>query len=121
MTNEMGLDWKIKATYSEFVDYLLEKYGEVKRHMVPWDYYDRFYNKTRHSYKETTSRTDEGLITHTIHTDIKPLDLPAGSPRRKYQVYCDLLEQLLLRIKIVEANTSVNHEDLYGMGLTAAL
>lgn len=111
----------MEMSYGELVDYLRDKYGEIcSRLKVEQCYNERFGLWYEHKDR-TTSRTDEGLISHTIHTDLKPLKLPKNASRNKYKIYCDAIEHFLLRVKIVEERLKVEKTELYGLGLTGAI
>lgn len=130
MMNDKGLEWKLQASYGELVDYMLEKYGPVKMHKVRRaSTHSRYDAATDNIIKEpymhtvdTYTRTDDGLLSHTVHTDLKPLGIPKNASQMRKMVYCDALEHLLLRIKIVEARLAASTDDeLYGLGLTGVL
>ncbi len=90
---------KIKGyTYSEYCDYLQDKYG-----IPPVDYMDENFNKNR-----GVSRTKEGLIAHHKMEDralmlSEPLVARAYLITYQYKeniVYCDYLEHLYLHVLI---------------------
>lgn len=89
-------------SYDELVDYLLKKYGPAK--------YDYFYNANCKSRNPKVSRTKEGLYCHHIDEDkaimLSMTDYAILNPF-EYQkadrlVYCNILEHLLLHIKIIQ-------------------
>lgn len=91
---------------NELVSYLLNKYGKAQ--------HDYFSNETCRSKNPKTKRTNEGLICHHIDEDKAILlsnDIFAINNPYEYQkadrlVYCNILEHLILHIKIVEENTN---------------
>lgn len=85
-------------TYDELVDYLKKKYGAAQ--------YDYFCNATLKSKNRKVSRTKEGLICHHVKED-EGVNLgnaadqfPPEWQNKENLVYCNLLEHLLLHIKI---------------------
>lgn len=99
-TNKTDLLSHINDTYEEFVNVLLKKYGKVKG--------DYFVNKQCKSKNQKIIKTNEGLNIHHIDEDKVIL---LGEPKIaaimpfEYQkadrlVYANLLEHLLLHIKI---------------------
>ena len=93
---------ELEMKYSELVEYLLKKYGPAK--------YDYFCTESCKSKNHKVSRTNEGLYCHHIDED-KAIMLSNDSYAIKnpyeYQkaerlVYCNVLEHLILHIKIVE-------------------
>jgi len=93
---------EMAMTYDELVNHLLHKYGKAK--------YDYFCNETCESYNKKVSRTREGLYCHHIDEDKEIMlseSLIAKSRPYKYQkadrlVYCNILEHVMLHIKIME-------------------
>jgi len=93
---------QLKMPYNELVERLLAKYGSAQ--------YDYFRNESCKSKNPKVSRTDEGLICHHIDEDKAILlsnDKCAANNPFEYQkadrlVYCNVLEHLILHIKIVE-------------------
>jgi len=87
-------------TYYELQSYLLEKYGPVQ--------YDYFANSECRSQSKKLSRTKEGLYCHHIDEDKGGnLSDPQSAKLHPYQwqkkerlVYCNILEHLILHIKI---------------------
>lgn len=109
---------EMQMGYNELVDYLLKKYGPSK--------YDYFCNENCKSKNQKVSRTDEGLICHHIDED-KAIKLSedkyASMNPYEYQkadrlVYCNILEHLLLHVKIVEEprNIDANIDEFQGIG-----
>ncbi len=108
---------QLKMTYSELVDYLLKKYGEAQ--------YDYFVNENCKSKNKKVSRTDEGLYCHHIDEDKAIMlcnDKFAINNPYEYQkanrlVYCNILEHLILHIKIVEEPRNINANKLEAQGI----
>lgn len=93
---------ELKMSYIEYVNYLLQKYGSAK--------YDYFRTPSCSSRNPNISRTDEGLFCHHIDED-KAILLSNPEIARNYPfeyqkanrlVYCDIVEHLILHIKIAE-------------------
>ena len=111
MTGE-DLRKQMDMTYEEQVDYLLEKYGPSK-----YDYFISEYNLIKN---RMISRTREGLECHHIDEDIIPtLSDPDTAIQWSYKyqkkdrlVYCNLLEHLLMHIKIGRNRFYENHEEM---------
>lgn len=109
---------QLKMTYDELVDYLLKKYGPAQ--------YDYFCNESCKSKNSKVSRTNEGLYCHHIDEDKAILlsnDKFAVNNPFEYQkanrlVYCNVLEHLILHIKIVEEpkNENANQMEIQGIG-----
>ncbi len=109
---------ELEMKYSELVEYLLKKYGPAK--------YDYFCTESCKSKNHKVSRTNEGLYCHHIDED-KAIMLSNDSYAIKnpyeYQkaerlVYCNVLEHLILHIKIVEEprNKDANELEIQGIG-----
>ena len=111
------IEAELGMTYKELVDYLLEKYGPSE--------YDYFVNESCRTKNKKIVRSSEGLICHHIDEDkaimLSDPRFAVGSPF-EYQkasrlVYCNILEHLILHIKIAgEAN-----EETVGMGIGGAV
>lgn len=109
---------ELGMTYQELVGYLLEKYGPAK--------HDYFCNETCRSKNRKVTRSKEGLVCHHIDEDKAILlsnPLYAVKNPFEYQkasrlVYSNILEHLLLHIKIVEdpRHECANPLELPGMG-----
>ncbi len=108
----------IEMKYNELVEFLLDKYGSAK--------YDYFTNKTCTSKNKKVGRSNEGLVCHHIDED-KAIMLAEKEFAQKnpfeYQkahrlVYCNLLEHLLLHIKIAEEPRAKgsNLQEIQGIG-----
>ena len=104
--------------YKEIISYLLGKYGPV-----PGDY---FANETCRSKNRKITRTKEGLFIHHIDEDkaiMLSTDGFAINNSYRYQkadrlVYCNILEHLILHVKIAEEprNVNANKDELPGIG-----
>lgn len=98
--NSEELKNELKMTYEELQHYLIEKYGGAK--------YDYFVNPECKSKNQKVSRTCEGLYCHHMNED-KGGNL-ANPPQARMQpfewqkkgqlVYCNILEHLILHMKI---------------------
>jgi hypothetical protein len=109
---------EMKMKYHELVGYLLEKYGKAQ--------HDYFLTENCKSKNTKVSRTKEGLYCH--HTDEdKAIDLsnsdfaiinPFNYQKADRLVYCNVLEHLILHIKIFEEpkNTKANDMEVQGLG-----
>lgn len=91
---------QFRMTYYELQSYLLEKYGPAQ--------YDYFANSECRSHNSKLSRTKEGLYCHHMDED-KGGNLsdsnsaklqPFEWQRKERLVYCNILEHLILHIKI---------------------
>lgn len=96
------IDKQMAMSYAELVDYLLKKYGPAK--------YDYFRNESCRSHNPKVSRASEGLECHHIDEDkaimLNNSKYAINSPY-EYQkadrlVYCNVLEHLILHVKIAE-------------------
>lgn len=102
ITSEM-----LAMTYNELVEYLLDKYGNVK-----YDYYTTLEHK---SVQKKNSRTSEGLEIHHIDENKYPsLSTREFADKAPYEcqkadrlVYANVLEHLLLHIKIDEEDAAI--------------
>lgn len=115
-----GLIYKkmLNSSYSDIVKYLLKKYGAAK--------HDYFKDTACTIKNPHVSRTDEGLYCHHIDEDKAIMlsnDTYAAANPFEYQkashlVYCNLLEHLLLHVKIAEEprNVNANENELPGIG-----
>ena len=109
---------ELLLTYKELVSYLLSKYGKV-----PGDY---FSTKSCKSKNKKISRTAEGLYVHHIDedkaimlsTDKFAVENPFEYQKADRLVYCDILEHLMLHIKIVEEprRADANPLEIPGIG-----
>lgn len=109
---------QLRMTYSELVEYLLKKYGSAK--------YDYFRTESCKSKNPKVSRTNEGLYCHHIDEDKAIMlcdDRFATDNSFEYQkadrlVYCNVLEHLILHIKIIEEprNKNANKMEIQGLG-----
>lgn len=109
---------QLKMTYDELVDYLLKKYGPAQ--------YDYFCNESCKSKNSKISRTNEGLYCHHIDenkaillsNDKFAVNNPFEYQKANRLVYCNILEHLILHIKIVEEpkNENANKMEIQGIG-----
>ena len=116
--NSVEIQKQLKMTYDELVQYLLKKYGAAK--------YDYFLTETCKSKNPKVSRTSEGLYCHHIDEDKAIMlcndEFAANNPfeyqKAERLVYCNVLEHLILHIKIVEEprNENANKMELQGIG-----
>ena len=107
----------LKSSYTDIVKYLLKKYGAAKHN---------YFKDTNCTEKNPlVSRTSEGLYCHHIDEDKAIMlsnDKYAAANPFEYQkanrlVYCNLLEHLLLHVKIAEnPNEDANEGELPGIG-----
>ena len=105
---------EIHMSYEEYVNYLLKKYGKSE--------YDYFCDESCKSRNTKGIRTSEGLFQHHIDEDKAillstkecALVQPYEYQKASRLVYCNLLEHLLLHIKIVEEKFS--ETNFVGMG-----
>ena len=108
----------LKKSYQEVVEYLWKKYGTAK--------HDYFKDASCKSKNPLVSRTTEGLYCHHVDEDKAIMlsnDTYAALNPYDYQkanrlVYCNLLEHLLLHVKIAEEprNEDANENELPGIG-----
>ena len=109
---------ELKMSYKDLVAHLLAKYGAAKG--------DYFLTESCRSKNNSISRGKEGLFCHHIDEDkaimLSNPDFAARNPF-EYQkanrlVYCDILEHLILHIKIAEEPKSdaANENELVGIG-----
>ena len=107
----------LKTSYNEAVKYFLKKYGAAKHN---------YFKDTNCTTKNPqVARTSEGLYCHHIDEDKAIMlsnDKFAAANPFDYQkanrlVYCNLLEHLLLHVKIAEnPNAQANENELPGIG-----
>ena len=107
----------LKVSYNEVVDNLIKKYGAAKHN---------YFKDTGCTKKNPlVTRTNEGLICHHIDEDKAIMlcnDKFAAKNPFDYQkadrlVYCNLLEHLLLHVKIAEnPNETASGNELPGIG-----
>ena len=106
------------SSYADIVKYLLKKYGVAK--------HDYFKDTACTTKNPLVSRTSEGLYCHHIDEDKAIMlsnDAYAAATPFDYQkadrlVYCNLLEHLILHIKIAAEprNADANENELPGIG-----
>lgn len=115
--NKVYYDKLMQMTYLEIVNFLLEKYGPVNG--------DYFVNERCKTKNKAITRTNEGLFIHHIDEDKAILlaeedhavNQPFSYQKADRLVYCNLLEHLLLHIKIAEeVKVFTNNKDLPGIG-----
>lgn len=109
---------ELAMTYAKLVNHLLNKYGKAE--------HDYFRNETCKSKNPKVPRTSEGLYCHHIDEDKAIMlsnDKFAIKNPYEYQkadrlVYCNILEHLILHIKIMEEpkNFEANEYELQGIG-----
>lgn len=107
----------LKVSYGDIVDWLKEKYGPAKHN---------YFKDTNCTTKNPhVTRTSEGLYCHHIDEDKAIMlsnDKFAAANPFDYQkasrlVYCNLLEHLLLHVKIAEnPSAQANENELPGIG-----
>ncbi|MBQ1733703.1 MAG: hypothetical protein II038_02365 [Lachnospiraceae bacterium] len=101
---DFDIDSILGMSYDEYVNTLVEKYGSV-----PHDYYRNEVCLTRSG----NSRSREGLVIHHIDEDKEaglssmwkyrnPFSMPEEYQKADRLVYCNLVEHLLLHMKILE-------------------
>ena len=105
-------------SYDEIVKLLLKKYGAAK--------HDYFTDRECTIKNKLVSRTAEGLFCHHIDEDkaimLSNDEYAARNPfeyqKKNRLVYCNLLEHLLLHVKIAEEprNPDANENELPGIG-----
>lgn len=91
---------QLDMSYDEQVASLLDKYGHAK--------YDYFCTKSCKSKNQKVSRTGEGLFCHHIREDVADLlssthfavKYPFEYQKAENLVYCNILEHLMLHVKI---------------------
>lgn len=107
----------LKMSYQDIVSALLKKYGSAK--------HDYFKDTACKAKNPLVTRTNEGLFCHHIDEDKAIMlcnDKFAANNPFEYQkadrlVYCNLLEHLLLHVKIAEnPNPDANENELPGIG-----
>ena len=118
MNEQSPCDQMLSMSYDEIVKLLLKKYGAAK--------HDYFTDRECTIKNKLVSRTAEGLFCHHIDEDkaiILSNDEYAARNPFEYQkknrlVYCNLLEHLLLHVKIAEEprNPDANENELPGIG-----
>lgn len=105
----------LEMNYKEVVQVLIQKYGQPKK--------SYFHNNKYWNSNSSNSRTKEGLIIHHIDEDkaimLSDKDFaklkPWGFQLPDRLVYCNLLEHLVLHIKIMEYGHSIKHNNV-GIG-----
>lgn len=116
MTNEF--EELVKKSYLEIVEILVKKYGPAR--------YDYFCSESCNSVNKKASRMAEGLYCHHIDED-KAIKLssignaktnPFEYQRADRLVYCNVLEHLLLHLKIIlePKPKDANKNETHGIG-----
>lgn len=103
---------QMEMDYDKQIEYLLNKYGPAKS--------DYFISENNLTKNRSISRTSEGLECHHIDENIIPTlsDPDIASiysydyQRKERLVYCNLLEHLLLHIKIGQDRYYENHKTM---------
>ena len=112
---------ELAMSYKELVNYLIKKYGKAQG--------DYFVNESCKTKNRNISRSKEGLLIHHIDED-KAIMLSdsrwAVNNPFEYQkadrlVYCNILEHLILHIKIVEEPTPKGARLLEDEGIGGAV
>lgn len=111
-------DQMLSMSYDDLVKHLLKKYGAAK--------HDYFTDRECTIKNKLVSRTSEGLFCHHIDEDkaimLSNDEYTAKNPfeyqKKNRLVYCNLLEHLLLHVKIAEEprNPDANENELPGIG-----
>ena len=111
-------DQMLSMSYDDIVKLLLKKYGAAK--------HDYFTDRECTIKNKLVSRTAEGLFCHHIDEDkaimLSNDEYAARNPfeyqKKNRLVYCNLLEHLLLHVKIAEEprNPDANENELPGIG-----
>ena len=109
---------ELNMSYKELVEHLLAKYGRAKG--------DYFLTESCRSKNNAISRGKEGLFCHHIDEDkaimLSNPDFASRNPfayqKADRLCYCDILEHLILHIKIAEEpkNKDANENELVGIG-----
>lgn len=109
---------ELNMSYKELVEHLLAKYGRAKG--------DYFLTESCRSKNNSISRGKEGLFCHHIDEDkaimLSNPDFASRNPfayqKADRLCYCDILEHLILHIKIAEEpkNKDANENELVGIG-----
>jgi hypothetical protein len=109
---------EMAMTYNELVEYLLKKYGKAQ--------YDYFSTASCKSKNPKVTRTKEGLYCHHIDedkaimlsTDKFAINNPFEYQKADRLVYCNVLEHLMLHIKIFEEpkHEKANAMEIQGLG-----
>lgn len=108
----------LSMPYNEIIQFLLKKYGAAK--------HDYFTDRECTIKNKLVSRTAQGLFCHHIDEDkaimLSNDEYAARNPfeyqKKNRLVYCNLLEHLLLHVKIAEEprNPDANENELPGIG-----
>ena len=101
IVQDYSIEYQLSMTYDDYVHWLLEKYGPAK--------FDYFSNEMCRSKSSNITRTKEGLVCHHIDENkailLSDPDIARANPfeyqKKDRLVYCNLIEHLLLHLKIV--------------------
>lgn len=112
---------QLRMSYNQLVEYLLNKYGKAQ--------HNYFLNESCKSKNKKVTRITEGLYCHHIDEDKAIMlsnDKFAINNPYEYQkadrlVYCNILEHLILHIKIVEEPKDVEANELENQGIGGAI
>lgn len=112
---------QLKMTYDDLVNYLLKKYGPAQ--------YDYFCNESCKSKNSKVIRTSEGLYCHHIDEnkaillskDKYAVENPFEYQKANRLVYCNVLEHLILHIKIMEESKNENTDQKKILGIGGAV
>ncbi|MCF0217420.1 MAG: hypothetical protein HUJ42_00035 [Malacoplasma sp.] len=109
---------EFNMTYAQLVSHLLDKYGPAK--------YDYFFNSTFKSKNQKISRSAEGLQCHHIDEDkaimLSTREFAMNNPfeyqKAERLIYCNIMEHLLLHVKIMEEprHPQANKNEVPGIG-----
>lgn len=118
MDEQSPYDQMLSMSYDDLVKHLLKKYGAAK--------HDYFTDRECTIKNKLVSRTSEGLFCHHIDEDkaimLSNDEYAAKNPfeyqKKNRLVYCNLLEHLLLHVRIAEEprNPDANKNELPGIG-----
>lgn len=118
MDEQSPYDQMLSMSYDDLVKHFLKKYGAAK--------HDYFTDRECTIKNKLVSRTSEGLSCHHIDEDkaimLSNDEYAAKNPfeyqKKNRLVYCNLLEHLLLHVKIAEEprNPDANENELPGIG-----
>ena len=106
----------LEMNYDECCNFLKNKYGVIEE--------SYFCNETCRSINKSIKRTNDGLFIHHIDEDKAimlstksyALDNPFEYQKGDRLVYCNLLEHLILHIKIIEFPNPNKKDEYPGVG-----
>lgn len=122
--NRAEIEIELKMPYEELSSYLIKKYGGAL--------YDYFYTPECKSKNKKVTRTSEGLYCHHIDEDkggrlsdsSSAIRQPFEWQRKERLVYCNILEHLILHIKIAVLRQKVplkRPDDISGFFTTGGI